>query len=108
MTKKSSTLGAVTVALLCAMPCLAGQPQKWDDLPDPVRTTVLANGGTAGQQVDKENGTKNGMAIYEAGTKDKNGDIADLVITADGKLVETKHDDEANLAPGRAERAKKL
>jgi len=44
----------------------AGAPQKWDDLPAAVRATVLANGGKAGQQVDKENGSKNGLAIYEA------------------------------------------
>jgi hypothetical protein len=108
MIKKSSTPATVMLALLWAMPCLAGQPQKWDDLPQAVRAAVLANGGTAGQQVDKENGTKNGLAIYEAGVKDKNGDIADLVITADGKLVETKHDDAANLAEERSIRAKKL
>jgi hypothetical protein len=37
-----------------------------------------------------------GLAIYEAGVKDKNGNIADLVITEDGKLIETKHDDDSN------------
>jgi hypothetical protein len=105
---KTTPLATVILALLCALPCLAGQSQKWDDLPQPVRAAVLANGGITGQQVDKENGTKNGLAIYEAGVKDKNGDIADLVITADGKLVETKHDDPGNLSQERAARAKKL
>jgi hypothetical protein len=103
-------LGFVTLAVNCALAstCFAGQPQKWEELPEAVRTAVLANGGTAGQQVDKEDGSKNGMAIYEAGVKDKNGDIADLVITADGKLAETKHDDASDLAQERAARAKKL
>jgi hypothetical protein len=87
---------------------IAGQPQKWEDLPTAVRATILANGGTAGQAVDKENSSKNDMAVYEAGVKDKDGNIADLVITADGKLAETKHDDAADLAQERADRAKKI
>jgi hypothetical protein len=91
-----------------ALHCLAGDPQKWETLPSAVRATVLANGGSSGQQVDKEGGTRNGMAIYEASVKDKNGDVADLVISADGKLAETKHDDAADLAQERAERARKL
>src|SRR5947207_14544145 len=104
------TSGVVTLLVGCALGsnCFAGQPQKWEDLPEAVRAAVLANGGAAGQQVDKENGSKNGMAIYEAGVKDKNGDTADLVITADGKLAETKHDDATDLAQERADRAKKL
>jgi hypothetical protein len=95
-------------ACVLAIHCFAGDAQKWESLPSVVRATVLANGGTSGQQVDKEGGTKNGMAIYEASVKDKNGDVADLVITADGKLAETKHDDSADLAQERADRAKKL
>src|SRR5881227_3066828 len=65
------TSGVVTLLVGCALGlnCFAGQPQKWEDLPETVRAAVLANGGTAGQQVDKENGSKNGMAIYEAGVK---------------------------------------
>ena len=51
---------------------------------------------------------KDGLAVYEAGVKDKNGDIADLVITADGKLAETKHDDASDLAAERTARGKKL
>ena len=108
MTNESSTLRTVIFVLLCATPCLAAQPQKWRDLPEAVRATVLANGGIAGQQVDEENGTKNGLLIYEAGVKDRNGGVADLVITANGRLLETKHDDPANLSPDRAERARKL
>ena len=81
----------------------AGHPMKWADLPEAVRATVLANGGVAGQTVDRENGKIKGLTVYEAGVKDKDGSIADLVITEDGKLVETKHDDAADLA---AEQAK--
>ena len=110
MDSQSKIAGTMALILggTLATRCLAGQAQQWKDLPEAVRATVLANGGTAGQSVDKENGTKNGLAIYEAGVKDKNGDIADLVITADGKLAETKHDDSADLAQERATRAKKL
>ena len=62
---------------------------KWADVPEAVRATVLANGGVAGQTIDRENGKKNGQTFYEAGVKDKDGSVADLVITEDGKLVET-------------------
>jgi len=84
------------VSMLAVTVSRAGTELKWVDVPEAVRTTVLANGGTVGQTVDRENGKKNGMAVYEAGVKDKNGSIADLVLTEDGKLVETKHDDAAD------------
>ena len=71
---------------------------KWADVPEAVRATVLANGGVAGQTIDRENGKKNGQTFYEAGVKDKDGSVADLVITEDGKLIETKHDDAADRA----------
>lgn len=87
--------------------CFAGKAVKWADVPEPVRTTVLANGGVAGQSVDIENGKKDGKAIYEAGIKDKDGSVADLVVTEDGKLVETKHDDAADRAEELAESSKK-
>ena len=86
--------------------CHAGTAVKWSDVPEAVRAAVLANGGTAGQSVDRENEKKNGLAIYEAGVKAKDGSIADLVITADGKLVETKHDDAADRAAEQAKGAK--
>ncbi len=91
-----------------ASACWAGTETKWADVPAAVRATVLANGGTAGQTVDKENGKKDGLAIFEAGVKDKDGNIADLVVTEDGKLVETKHDDAADAAQEFADRAKKV
>jgi hypothetical protein len=95
---------------LLAIPavCLAGHEMKWANVPEAVRTTVLANGGTDGQPVDRENGRKNGLAIYEAGVKDRNGTIADLVITEDGKLVETKHDDAADVAAEKVAAGKKI
>lgn len=89
--------------------CLAGHELKWSEVPAAVRATVLANGGTEGQSVDRENGKKNGLVIYEAGVKDKDGNVADLVITEDGKIVETKHDDiEETAKEQRAARAEKL
>lgn len=90
----------MAVLLLGAMTsiCRAGLEMKWEEVPEAVRAAVLANGGTAGQTVDRENGKKNGLAVYEAGVKDKTGNVADLVITEDGKLVETKHDDAADRA----------
>jgi hypothetical protein len=90
-----------------ASACFAGEAMKWKDLPEAVRTTIIANGGMADQSVDLENGKKNGMAIYEAGIKDKNGNVSDLVVTEDGKLVDTKHDDAADRAREMADRAKK-
>jgi hypothetical protein len=88
--------------------CFAGTAQKWENVPEAVRATILANGGKAGP-VDLEEGQqKNGKAVYEASVKNKKGEIADLVITEDGKLVEVKHDDAADQARERAARAKKL
>src|SRR3954454_23785827 len=100
----------VTCLVLCtAVPqSFAGKPQKWDDVPRPVQETILKNGGQAGSSVDKESERKDGLAIYEAGVKDKDGNVRDLVITADGKLVEIKTDDAADLAAERAARAKKV
>ena len=34
--------------------CAAGQAKKWDEVPEAVRAAILANGGVAGQAVDKE------------------------------------------------------
>ncbi len=100
---------AVALAAMCAMalPCFAGKAQKWEDLPKPVRDTVLANGGKEGP-VDKESEVRDGKAVYEAQVKDKDGNIKDLVITEDGKLVETKTDDAADLAAERVIRGQKL
>ena len=87
----------------------AGTELKWVEVPAAVRATVLANGGAAGQSVDRENGKKHGLAIYEASIKEKTGTVADLVITEDGKLVDTKHDDAGDAAAEqRAARAKLL
>ena len=104
-------IGGILIALALTgamtLPAFAGRPQKWDDLPKAVRDTVLANGGKEGP-VDKESEVIDGKAVYEASVKDKDGNIKDLVITADGKLVETKTDDAADLAQERADRGKKL
>ncbi|MBI3881816.1 MAG: hypothetical protein HY301_17350 [Verrucomicrobia bacterium] len=97
---KFSRAAAIALALTCVLPftCLAGKALKWADVPEPVRKTILANGGTEGQAVDRENGKLKGKAIYEAPVKTKDGSTADLVITEDGTLVETKHDDAADRA----------
>jgi hypothetical protein len=96
-------------AAVCLMagPTYAGKEIKWDDAPKLVRDTVLAHGGKAGP-VDLESGSKEGKAIYEAQVADKNGVVSDLVITADGKLIETKTDDAADEAAERRARAEKL
>jgi hypothetical protein len=105
---KKSTIAVTLLGLALAANCHAGQATKWADLPDAVRATVLANGGKEGQSVDNEGEKTGGQDTYEASVKDKDGNTADLVITADGKLVETKHDDAADAAGERASRAKKV
>ncbi len=107
--KSTFSLAALVIALslgATASVCRAGTAVKWADVPEAVRATVLANGGVAGQSVDCENEKKDGLVIYEAGVKAKDGAIADLVITADGKLIETKHDDAADRAAEQAKGAK--
>jgi hypothetical protein len=96
-------------AILClaATAAYAGKETPWNSVPKPVQDTVLANGGKAGP-VDLENGTKDGKAIYEAQVVDEHGVVKDLVITADGKLIETKADDATDEAAERHERAKQL
>ena len=101
-------LTMVMTCLCVAITSRAGTPQKWDDLPKAVRETVLANGGKAGMTVDKEPRMIDGKAVYEAGIKGKDGNISDLVITEDGKLVKIKTDDAADQAAERTARAEKL
>lgn len=107
---QSTFAGIALLALGLALTSAAwaGTEMRWADVPEAVRAAVLANGGTAGQAVDDEGKKINGKAIYEASVKDKDGNTADLVINEDGKLVETKHDDAADAAAERADRAKKL
>src|SRR5882724_5099896 len=106
--RNTKWLLAVTAAL--ASTCWAGTELKWADVPEAVRTTVLANGGTAGQTVDQE--TKghdvDGQTVYEASVKDKAGNVTDIVVKGDGILVEIKHDDAADLAQEFADRVKKV
>ena len=49
-----------------SLTCLAGEGQKWEQVPAPVRETILANGGTAEGRVDKERGKIGGKIVYEA------------------------------------------
>jgi len=97
-----TTFAALALSCTLTCVCLAGRALKWKDVPEPVRKTILANGGTEGQAVDRENGKIKGLAIYEAPVKDKDGRTADLVITEDGNLVETKHDDASDRAKEQA------
>jgi len=106
--KSCAILIAAILGVVLPFTSRAGTELKWTDVPEAVRATVLANGGTAEQTVDRENGKKKGLAIYEASVKDQKGEAADLVITEDGKLVETKRDDAAAAGEQRAARAKKV
>ena len=105
--KMNNTIFVTTViGCVLASNCFAGKAQKWDELPKAVQETIIANGGKSGQPVDKENGKITGKVVYEAPVKDKDGNVADLVITEDGKLVETKHDDAADRAAEQAKAGK--
>ena len=91
-------LHLLTVAALSgltALPAVAGTTQSWESLPKAVQAAVLANGGKPGS-VDKESETKDGKAIYEASVKGADGVVKDVVISEDGKLIETKTDDAAD------------
>jgi len=103
----ASALSALTGALSSSSNCFAGQRQKWEQVPEAVRATILANGGTKEGRLDKEGEKINGMVVYEAVGKDKKGKEVDLVITEDGKLAMTKDDDAADRAAEQAASAKK-
>ena len=109
ITLKATSVLFAAAALVCtaALPGFAGQWHKWEDVPKPVQDTIVANGGKEGP-VDKESALKDGKGVYEASVKDKNGVVKDLVITEDGKLIETKTDDADDKIAERAERAQKL
>ena len=98
----------VMMFFLAFSAAFAGEPQKWDDLPKAVRDTVLAKGGKSGMVVDLEPKKINGKKVYEAEIKEKGGKIIDLVITEDGKLVETKTDGAADAAAERAARGEEV
>ncbi len=106
-TAARSTLMAAMAVVLPAAFAFAGQPVEWDKIPKAVQATVLANGGKAGP-VDVEKETKDGQTIYEAEAKGKDGNVRDLVITADGKLVEIKDDDASDKAAERTARRDKV
>src|SRR5690349_9014574 len=101
---------AASVSLLLIVPAtaFAGKPQKWDELPKAVQETVLANGGSKNDQVDKESEQVDGQALYEAPVKDKDGNAIDLQILADGRLLEVKTDDSPEEARQRVERGNKV
>jgi hypothetical protein len=93
-------LTTATLSVALTFTCWAGTELKWADVPAAVRATVLANGGMAGQTVDRETKGHNveGQTVYEASVKDQKGTVTDIVVKEDGKLVETKHDDAADAA----------
>jgi hypothetical protein len=104
------SLGLVAVfAFTCgvARDASGGETLKWKQVPKAVQKTVLAHGGKAGQPVDKE-GKAEGKTVYEAPVKDDEGNLVDLVINEDGKLLESKTDDENNVPGGRAGRGKRI
>src|SRR5437762_13038037 len=101
-------LGCVAAfAIACAVSTrlVAGEAQKWDDLPKAVQDSILANGGKVGNEADKESGQVDGKTLYEVPVKDKDGNILDLQITADGRLIEVKTDDAPEAVQQRIERA---
>ena len=100
-------LSALALGSAMTGACFAGKAMKWEDVPEAVRKTILANGGRAGA-VDREKGKINGQAFYEAEVKNKRGEVSDLVITEDGKLVEVKTDDAADKAEEQAAHAEKM
>jgi len=101
--------GMAVVLLLgvLAATSFASTAMKWEDVPEAVRKTILANGGKA-DSVDKEGHKIKGMAVYEAEAKDKKGGVGDLVITEDGTLVTVKHDDAADRAQEQSARVAKV
>jgi hypothetical protein len=104
MSRKTLLIGILTLGLTLAPACFSGQPRRWEEVPEAVRATILANGGVAGL-VDKESEKINGKTVYEASVR-KNGKVLDLVVIEDGKLIETKNDDAADKAKEDAEAAK--
>ena len=100
-----NVLIAATLSVVGALPGSAGKAIKWDDVPKVVQEAVLANGGKAGP-VDLENEKQDEKAIYEAQITDKDGVVKDLVINAQGKLIETKSDDATDEVADRAARTK--
>ena len=71
--KNFTVLAAVLALGLASAPMgFAGQPTKWEDVPEAVRATVLAHGGKAGS-VDLEGEKIGGKAVYEAVGKDQAG-----------------------------------
>ncbi len=105
--KTAVWIAAFAIGSVMTGVCFAGKPQKWENVPEAVRKTILANGGTEKSPVDLEGKKIDGKAVYEAEVKDKDGSIADLVITSDGTLVTTKHDDAADKAAEEAAKGKK-
>src|SRR5437868_6369440 len=105
MSAKHIKTATLSIIALSACACFAGQAKKWQDVPEAVRATILANGGAVGS-VDKEGFKVKGLMVYEAEGKDKNGKTVDLVVTEDGKLVEMKDDGAADKAKEDAARAK--
>ena len=105
MSKAALIAAVLALAGALAQTGVAGQPEKWDAVPEAVRATVLANGGNAGS-VDLEGERIGGKAVYEAVGKDKCGKEVDLVITEDGKLADMKYDGVADKAQEDAIQAK--
>jgi hypothetical protein len=105
MSKAALIAAVLALAGTLAQTGGAGQPKKWDAVPEAVRATVLANGGKAGS-VDLEGERIGGKAVYEAVGKDRRGKEVDLVITEDGKLASMKYDGAADKAQEEAVQAK--
>ena len=109
MNKMKEVAGLVAVLVIgCIVAPTFGalETKTWDQVPAAVQATILANGGKAGP-VDLERTLIDGKAVYEAPAKDKNGNMVDLVVLEDGKLVEVKTDAASDFVKDQAARQAK-
>ena len=65
--KTAVLIAAFAISTAMTGVCFAGKPQKWESVPEAVRKTILANGGTEKTPVDLEGMKIDGKAVYEIG-----------------------------------------
>ena len=98
MLKIKSLIGVLTVmAFTAALPALADGKEekvKLGDCPEAVQKTINdnANGGKI-VEIEKET-KKDGTVVYEAEVKKADGTEIEIVVAADGKLIEIEVEDD--------------
>jgi hypothetical protein len=98
MLKIKSLIGVLTVmALAAALPAFADGKEekiKLGDCPEAVQKTINdnANGGKI-VEIEKET-KKDGTVVYEAEVKKADGTEIEIVVAADGKLIEIEVEDD--------------